>query len=1204
MSPIVYDSQLLRQIFDNAKTGIAICNAKDNRIEMVNPAFAQMHGYEQHELIGSMPGEIFAPECMQKVADYEEKSVCSIDDISFETTHIRKDGSSINVLVHITLIKDPTGTIIQRIANIIDISTQKQQELLVQKQEEELQEKTNILTSLVAAIPDFIWMKDEQGIYLSCNKAYGDFFDTEIEKIIGKSDYDFFTKEEAEACLLSDNQAIQTGALVLCQENVTYRKTGKSGIWEIRKMPVMKQDGTLFGVLGVARDVTETVHMQNELLAQRQEYRHLADSMPGFAYKYYYDSEGKQKFLYASNGVAEIYGVTPEEVLQDVSIIKQRIHSDDKVRIEKAIKKARERMKPLFLEFRASHPQKGEIWLERRVVPQNNEEEGSVVWHGITLDITYRKRQEELLRQKEEEFRTLAQNINIPIYRYDRDFRRTYINAAVEVLTDKTASELLGNTPKEAPLVHPDYSDVLMQSLQKVFATKQADSVELLFVLSDKTKKYFLHQHIPEFDEQNNVESIIAIGHDITAQKELAEREEMFRTLAENSPDIIMRYDRHAKRIYANPAFIKQTGIPYECAFNIKPVKQWGVYLDMINMGADEYERRVKQVFQRAQNDTFVLEWLRHNDCTNVANEIHLVAEKNKEGDVVGVLAIGHNITNKLANERQLKQSIEFSQSIIEAIPDLLFEVDENGYYLNFWSHDKTLALTNKEQLVGKRIDDVLSAEASQTAYEALAEAKQNGVSFGKVYKIAYPNQKERWFELSISKRAHKSYLALARDITERKFIERKIEYLAHHDILTALPNRMFAQEKAESILQEAKQISTKAAFLFIDLDGFKTINDSLGHAVGDMLLKTVTSRLAYNAGTQNILSRQGGDEFLLVMPNIDAFDEVEVLTRKLLQTFEQPFDVHNRFLSITASIGIAVYPDHGHTFEQLVQNADTAMYKAKERGKNTYYFFTQEMKHNLIGLYHMQNELKRAINQQEFLLHYQPQIDLGGNKIVGAEALIRWRNPSVGMVPPNSFISIAESSGLIVQIGEWVVYEACKQAAVWNKQGKDIVVAVNISAVQFKRGNLLEVVKNALLVSELHPRNLELELTESILINDTENVLQTVKAIKELGVQLSIDDFGTGYPSLAYLKRFAVDKLKIDQSFVKDITNDKENESIVKAIINMAKSFNLKSIAEGVEDEDVLALLHQFGCDEVQGYYFAKPMEAEHFSAYYDSLF
>ncbi|MDY0327238.1 MAG: EAL domain-containing protein [Arcobacteraceae bacterium] len=622
----------------------------------------------------------------------------------------------------------------------------------------------------------------------------------------------------------------------------------------------------------------------------------------------------------------------------------------------------------------------------------------------------------------------------------------------------------------------------------------------------------------------------------------------------------------------------------------------------MLNMSAYEYQERVKEVFSSGGNDSFIIEWIRCNDGIKVAHDLNLVAEKNNQGDIIGVVAIGHNITKNLESERQLKQSIEFVESVINAIPDLLFEVDKNGTYHNFWSHRDKQVIENKDYLIGKKISDILTPESTKIAYEAIEEADKKGVSFGKIYSILYPDG-ERWFELSVSKKTTGSFLALARDITERQNIEKRIEFMAHHDTLTGLPNRVLLQDRADRIIAQSKRNISKSAILFIDLDGFKTINDSLGHSFGDIVLKTVAYRLQSCIRATDTLSRHGGDEFVIIIPEINHKDEVEIIAKKIIQEFKKTFEINHQLLSTSASIGIAIYPEHGKNFEQLLQNSDSAMYKAKENGKNTYCFFTQQMKHNMLGLFQMQNDLKEAIKNKEFVLHYQPQIDLSENKIVGAEALIRWKHPSMGMVPPMSFISVAESCGYIVEIGEWVIQEACKQCAIWNQSGKDIVVAVNVSAVQFKRGNLIEVVKKALQISKLNPKYLELELTESILISDTDNVLQTVKAIKELGVQLSIDDFGTGYSSLAYLKRFAVDKLKIDQSFVRDIVQDKEDATIVKTIIQMAKSFNLKSIAEGVENEEVLSVLQEFGCDEVQGYLFAKPMISHEFEEYYDGF-
>lgn len=440
--------------------------------------------------------------------------------------------------------------------------------------------------------------------------------------------------------------------------------------------------------------------------------------------------------------------------------------------------------------------------------------------------------------------------------------------------------------------------------------------------------------------------------------------------------------------------------------------------------------------------------------------------------------------------------------------------------------------------------------------------------------------------------------VSMAQDVSERNAAQQQIEFLAYHDALTGLPNRLLAKDHLEQAILAAGRTENLVALLFIDLDKFKTINDSLGHVVGDSLLKGVSLRLRECLRDTDTLSRQGGDEFLIVLNDMRDTDSVTLVAEKILARLAEPFEIDHHELAISLSIGIAIYPDDGKDFETLLKQSDTAMYQAKEAGRNTYRFHTEQMNIDAIEHLSMRNGLRRALELGEFELHYQPQISLASGAVIGAEALIRWNHPELGMVAPGRFISIAEDSGLIVPIGEWVLREACRQAVAWRQAGlPELLVAVNLSAVQFKRGDVGKSVAQALEDSGLDPAWLELELTESILIRDTEKILATVRQLKALGVKLSIDDFGTGYSSLSYLKRFNVDKLKIDQSFVRDMADDPNDAAIVSAIIQMAKSLNLTTIAEGVEDERQLALLRLQRCDEVQGYHFARPMPAQEFA-------
>ncbi len=434
--------------------------------------------------------------------------------------------------------------------------------------------------------------------------------------------------------------------------------------------------------------------------------------------------------------------------------------------------------------------------------------------------------------------------------------------------------------------------------------------------------------------------------------------------------------------------------------------------------------------------------------------------------------------------------------------------------------------------------------------------------------------------------------VAYVQDITERKESAARIEFLAHHDPLTHLPNRVLFRDRFEQTKAWCERSNTKLALLYLDLDHFKNINDTLGHPVGDQLLEQVAKRVSGTLRETDTISRQGGDEFLIVLGGVSDVESVSCTADKILRALSSPFMIEDHELAASVSIGIALWPEDGPTFDTLLQRADTAMYRAKESGRNTSCFYTSEMNAQALENLKMRSALHWALDQKEFVLHYQPQIDLASGAVVGVEALLRWQRADGELVPPGRFIAAAEESGQIVPIGEWVLIEACAQAVRWEQAGlPEMTMAVNLSAVQFGRGDLLASVTRALQESGLEPARLELELTESLLLDDAEATLETVRRLKALGLCLSIDDFGTGYSSLAYLRRFAVDKLKIDQSFVRDIVDDPEDAAIVRAIISMARALKLQVVAEGVENEEVARVLSLYHCHEAQGYHFARPM-------------
>ena len=433
---------------------------------------------------------------------------------------------------------------------------------------------------------------------------------------------------------------------------------------------------------------------------------------------------------------------------------------------------------------------------------------------------------------------------------------------------------------------------------------------------------------------------------------------------------------------------------------------------------------------------------------------------------------------------------------------------------------------------------------------------------------------------------------------------EKKIEYLAYHDPLTGLPNRRLLKDRFTYAVN-ANQGQSGIGVLFLDLDNFKQVNDSLGHNYGDRFLVAVAARLQQVIGNKNaILSRQGGDEFVILLTNVRNVTIIEEITQQIINAFIEPINIDGYMLNTSFSIGISRYPADGKEFDSLLKQADSALAYAKELGRNTYQFFSEKMNSNMLEYIQLQEKLRIALKNDEFQLHYQPQIDAANGQIIGVEALIRWQHPEQGMIPPGKFIPVAERSGLIIPIGEWVLNEACRQAVLWSESYNipSLILAVNLSALQFKRGDLVETVTQALNSSGLPANQLELELTETVMLHDIDIVKTTLYSLKKLGVRLSIDDFGTGYSCLSYLKQLAVDKLKIDQSFIRDMAEDSDDAAIVKAIIQLGHTLDLKVIAEGVEKEDQLALLRTYNVDEIQGYLISRPLTAQDFVTCYEN--
>ncbi|MGZ8155004.1 MAG: EAL domain-containing protein [Burkholderiales bacterium] len=570
------------------------------------------------------------------------------------------------------------------------------------------------------------------------------------------------------------------------------------------------------------------------------------------------------------------------------------------------------------------------------------------------------------------------------------------------------------------------------------------------------------------------------------------------------------------------------------------------------------------------------------------------------DGEPLYFMSVVQDIGARRATEQALRESEQKFRQLADNIPEIFWITDVRQRVLHYLS-------PGFETLTGKPLAEVLRRPRSwlQIVHPEdrervrLARKPLPHAEYDIEYRIVIAGGGVRWvhdqaFPVRDATGAVYRIAGIASDVTQRKEAEEKLVYLAHYDGLTGLPNRVLFLDRLKQTLSHCARRGTLAAVMFVDLDRFKVVNDTLGHAMGDELLRQVGARLSVCVREGDTVARFSGDEFVLIVNDLHGPEDARHIAQKVLQAYVEPFRVSSHEIFVSTSIGISMFPSDSEDEQALLKNADSAMYRAKESGRNSFRFYTREMNARAMYRLQLENSLRHALDRGEFCLHYQPKACLHTGEITGVEALLRWERPGHGLVAPAEFVPLLEDTGLIVPVGEWVLSEACRQADAWRKAGRALVpVAINISARQFASRNLGDLVRRMMNLHGLDPRYLEFELTESLLMVNTEDAVRTLEYLKSLGLKLSIDDFGTGYSSLAYLKRFPIDALKIDRSFIDEITTDVGDATITRAVIGMAHNLGLKVIAEGVETQAQIAFLSANGCDEAQGYYFARPQPA-----------
>lgn len=1431
---------------------------REFRFIFVNEAACRMTGYTKAELLAMTPLELDSTvtrQRMLKVTDHLVSEKC----LFHEGVHRRKDGSTFPVEIHSFKIVFNGEAL--RISIIRDITEKKEAARSIDERDQRIRaifEHSADVAYLVEVTPE------GRFVHREINAAFTEACGIPAPQIVGRPVDEIEYKGFRDILIEKYSSCLTAGATV--QYTGDYNLPGGRQTYQSTLTPIFDGDGRIHQIAGVARDITELSRAAEAIQERTVELeRALAfnygviNAIPDLLFEI--DKTGTYLNAWARDSVLL------EE--QKEALLGRNIHDflpPDAAEIAfRTLEEVDRNGSSTGNVYRMNIPGEGERWFELSVAKK--EPEGTYL--ALCRDVSERKQQQDLLQQREREFRTLAENAPDPIYRYDRDCRWIYVNPAVERLTGLAAEELLGKTPVEKRLVAEGYESSALRSIQKVLETAEADTVELCFITPDGRESYYEHTNVPESGPDGSVESVLSIGRDVTAikgekalikelkesegryqaknallqavlesspnivtfaldqdyhyiafdrqhaeimhdlwgkeiviggdmleimgdhpdrevakqsfdralrgesfvveqeygdhqrlrsaweshyapivspageilgctcfnldvserkgsereialtsarlstlfeaipdliwlkdadgvyqtcneayarflgtstddilqksdsdfyppaaaqvcrqsddeaicagcitfseeqvtaadgtdmileirktpvynntgkleavmgiardimdrkrmEEALARREQDFRALAENSPDSIARFDLDCRRTYVNPTFKAIFGCKDEDVLGKYPSQTTPIVAHL----SQAFENQLRKVLRTGQKLEMEMPFI------NAAKEqrvgyLRIIPEFGKDGQVISVLSIGQDITERKRMEEILVQQEREFRGMAENSPDTIVRYDQEARAIYVNPTFARLSGATPDELLGKKpVDSNPSGEAA--AYQGMLATVLACGEMGEM-EYTWPDAQGNRITSHIrvvpeynGKGEVVSVLATGRDITKLRTIQRQMEHLARHDILTGLPNRQTVREYTNRAIIEANRHGGKVALLFVDLDNFKAINDSLGHATGDTLLKEVAARLQSCVRKNDTVGRQGGDEYVITLCEVENIDSVEEVIARIFRQFELPVPVAEYTLFISVSIGIAIYPDDGNNFYTLLKSADTAMYDAKEAGRNTYSFFSGEMNQTTLEHLHLHSDLKNALNNDELILHYQPQIDAGTGRITGAEALLRWQHPEKGMIPPMSFIPVAEANGLIVPIGEWVLREACRQAARWRDGGGDpLSIAVNISAMQFKRGNLEETVFSALEQSGLAPERLDLELTESILIHNPEQTLEMVKRLKARGIRISIDDFGTGYSSMSYLKRFAADTLKIDRSFVRDIVDDNDDTAIVRAIIQMAKSLGIATVAEGVEEQTHLDMLKELGCDLIQGFFISRPLSKTDFDTF-----
>lgn len=1166
-----------RGILNNLTEAVYIVDETGQFLD-INQGVVAMYGYTREEMLSQQNAWTITATEKNNLAELQNKlqKLFAGEPQHIEFWGVRKNGE-----VFPKSANGIRGEYFGRTVAIIvarDISAIKQAE---QQQKQAEQTYRGLLNS----IDDAICVRDEQGIFVDINDAAVKLYGHSREEIIGQGiefviDFSINDRDAIAASL----QLVATGQA----QRVEFFGTRSNGDDFIAEASIAKSE--YFGkpaFIAVARDITTQKLAQADLLASEQRYRRLIETAP-FAVV----------IVDVESGTL-VYGNHPAELLFEIEFSQARgkkaeycyINIEDRNRIA-----ARQNSGEVVTEEIAMRTAQGRpIWV--LITTANSLFDGKPAHIATLMDVTARRAADDELRTH----RAMLHQIidTAPLGIFWKDIHSNYLgcNSTFARLANlANPAEIIGKNDFDLPWGKAEAAayraadqEVIEKNIYKTHITETQLQVDGSTIWVDTSK-------VPLKDPNGNVLGVLGTSLNITerkiAEEKLATREAYLTSIIENQPGLVWLKDTQGRYLITNTSFTQLCGQASAQVVGKTDFDFWPYEL------AEKYREGDICVMQKGQS--LVLQEQVIKNGIPQWFETFKSPVRNQHGEIIGSTGIAHDISARMAIEEQLREAAAVMENTHEGV----VITDTTPKILAVNAAYSAITGYSAEEVIGKNPNVVKSGRQSHAFNEAMWHSLLTlGYWQGEVWNrrkdgSVYPQL------LTIStiydeNHAPIRYVGVFADISELKENEAQLEFIAHHDPLTQLPNRALVESRLEQEIEQAHRHAQQLAVLFVDLDRFKAVNDSYGHLVGDELLCEVSSRLNMRLREGDTLGRLGGDEFILLITNLTDAHDAAVVARDFITALNDPFKMSNgNEVFIGGSIGISLFPQDGATKSDLMKNADAAMYLAKESGRNQFSFYTSTLNANAQSKLQMENDLRHAILQNHLLLHFQPQVDLHTGKICGAEALIRWRKNDGSLVPPSQFIPLAERSGLILSIGNWVIEQACLQLRLWLDEGlREIRVAINVSARQFRSGNLARLIEQALKKHKVPAQHLEVELTESMLMHDPDAAIITLQQLKNLGIKLSLDDFGTGYSNFGYLSRFPIDMLKIDQSFVQNVVTNPDDAEITSAIIGLAHRMKLGVIAEGVETAAQQAFLQANNCGELQGYYFSKPLPPQEFS-------